>query len=138
MEDPRTNLPKKYRKSLKKHYVYKVPECRFPPFLICSRPFEFICQNTFPAHAIAPKITFTGNRATPMKNCSKWKDRHASFLESTQTTLQKPYKTLIKLSLFHHFARAAETHIKPYENLGISSPPARAARREFLGSWTPS
>ena len=138
MEDSHTNLPKKYRKSLKSTMFTRFLSSAFPLFWFLRKPFKFIGQNAFPAHAISPQITFTGDRATPMKNCSKWKGRHASFLKSTQTTLQKPYKTFIKLSLFHHFAPAAETHIKPYENLGISSPPARAARRGILRSWTPS
>ncbi len=131
MEDSHTNLPKKYRTSLKKHYVYKVSELRLLPFLISSKTCKFISQNAFPAHAISPKSSFTGNGATPMANYSKSKGRHASSLQSTQTTLQKLDKPLIKLILSHHFAPAAETHINPYESLVFLTPGARSAPENF-------
>ena len=86
-------LVKEVPKSLKKHYVYKVPEFRFLPFLTSSKPFIFIGQNSFPAHAIPPKRTFTGDRSTPMETYSKSKDHHARFLERIQSTarnLEKP------------------------------------------------
>ena len=48
-------LAKEIPEFIEKHDVYKVPEFRFPPFLISSKFCKFICQDSFPAHVISPK-----------------------------------------------------------------------------------
>ena len=132
MDDSYNHLPKDDPKVLEKHYVYKVPALHFWLFWFLQTPLNSLVKLHF-LRMRFHQNTFTGNRSTPMKTCSKSKGRHASSLKRTQTALRKPDKTLIKLVLFHRFAPAAETLINPYETHVISSPPARAARRKTLG-----